>query len=510
MRKIGVLLLTGIGVFASCDVSSQGIVETSLLFSRTTPGGSARILGMGGAQVSLGGDFSSASSNPAGLGMFNRSEITISPSYSVANAASTYFGNTVSQSKSNLSIPSLSFAFHSEKNQGSWISGTFAITLTRLNDFNSSFKYQGVNEHNSIADYLAIDSDGIDPQDFQMDGSYHNTLNRLAYDNYLIEPDQNNIYFSPVGALSLTDVPRMTQQEEIKTSGGQNQWSASYGVNIDDKFFFGAGLHLRSIQYESKKTYSESNFYFMADPTYDPLNTLALHESLKISGSGYAATLGVMVRPFDGVQFGLAFNSPTLYTLSDVYTAQMTTDWNNFDYYGNGSVLLNNLDYSTDELLADYKLKTPGRITGGATFFFGKSGFVSGEVDYINYTGSKYTSKTDGYDVSEDNGIIKDLYQSSTNLRLGGEYRLKSFRFRGGIGRQGEPYYEKQNGISRSVMNYSLGCGYKTTSFYVDAAFTLKAGKNSYRPYPATDNFSPLVKFNNQTTAFLFTVGFPF
>ncbi len=48
---------------------SQSFVDNALLFSRTVPGGSARIQSIGGAQVSLGGDYSSAFSNPAGLGM---------------------------------------------------------------------------------------------------------------------------------------------------------------------------------------------------------------------------------------------------------------------------------------------------------------------------------------------------------------------------------------------------------------------------------------------------------
>ena len=506
MKKLGVLLLYGIVLLCSVEGISQSTSETALLFSRTSAGGSARVQGMGGVQVSFGGDFSSASSNPAGLGMFNKSEFTLSPSYSLANAEATYFGNVVNQTKSNLSIPSLSFAFHSEKNQGRWISRTFAITLTRLNDFNSSFSYEGTNRHNSIADFFVYDSYGIDPLSLQ------NTLNGLAYDNYLIDADPQLNYYSPVGInpLDPTDVPRMTQKENILTSGGQNQWSASYGVNIDDKFFLGAGLHLRSVRYESKKVYGESDFYFAAATAYNPLNNLSLEESLKIYGSGYSATIGAIVRPVDGLQVGLSFNTPTVYALSDVYTAHMTTDWNNFNYYNDGSLILNKEDWKTDEIFSDYSLKIPGRITGGATYFFGKSGFVSGELDIVNYAGSKYTSKTDGVSYDSDNAKIQNLYQQGLNFRVGGEYRLKNYRFRGGAGSQGEPFAEKQNGISRIITNYSCGVGYKTKSFYVDAAFTLITGKNSYRPYSIPGDFSPLVILDNQSTSFLFTVGFPF
>lgn len=514
MKKLGGFLLGGIGMFSVPFVHSQGIVETALLFSRTNNEGSARMQGMGGAQVSLGGDFSSASSNPAGLGMFNRSEFTISPSYSNSNVEASYFGNKVNQARANLSIPSLSFAFHSEKNQGSWISGTFAITLTRLNNFNSTINYKGVNEHHSLMDFIAIDSDGIQKQDLLPKGEYYNTLNGLAYNNYLIEPNSNNLYFSAVGINyndpTGKDVPSMTQQEEIITSGGQNQWSASYGVNIEDRFFFGAGLQLRSLRFDSKKTYGESDFHFVAFPSYNPLHNFSLEETLKISGTGYAGILGAIIRPFDGLQIGVSFTSPTTYTLSDVYSARLKSDWNKFDYWGDGSEILDKMDFETAEILSDYNLKTPGRITGGATYFFGKSGFISADLESVNYSAAKYVSKTNGFSVDSDNGIIKGLYRATFNFRMGGEYRVENFRFRAGFGILGEPFQEKQNNISRTISNYSLGCGYKTKGFYIDAALSLKAGKNSYRPYNMPGDFSPLVTMNNQTAGILFTIGVPF
>ena len=79
MKKIQGLLLAATLMLTAGSVMGQTYSESALTFSRTLPAGSARILGMGGAQISLGGDYSSAYSNPAGLGMYNRSEFTISP-----------------------------------------------------------------------------------------------------------------------------------------------------------------------------------------------------------------------------------------------------------------------------------------------------------------------------------------------------------------------------------------------------------------------------------------------
>jgi len=43
-------------------------VDDALLYSRLGPSGTARTLGIGGANVALGADFGNLTSNPAGLG----------------------------------------------------------------------------------------------------------------------------------------------------------------------------------------------------------------------------------------------------------------------------------------------------------------------------------------------------------------------------------------------------------------------------------------------------------
>src|SRR5689334_23884466 len=97
-RKISAL--TGILLFTISIAWSQGYVESALTFSQTTPGGSARIQAMGGSQIALGGDYSSAASNPAGLGMFNRSEVSLTPGFASYKDQSDYSGVSHDRSKS--------------------------------------------------------------------------------------------------------------------------------------------------------------------------------------------------------------------------------------------------------------------------------------------------------------------------------------------------------------------------------------------------------------------------
>jgi hypothetical protein len=151
--KNGSRWLIGLLMLIPNLVWAQSTSETALLFSRFNPGGSARIQGMGGVQTSLGGDYSSAFSNPAGLGMFNRSEISISPGFNTAKITSAYLDNSTTATKTNLNIPGLGFVFQSDKEgRSGFLSGAFAITLNRVNNFNQDFSYQGVNNKNSIID----------------------------------------------------------------------------------------------------------------------------------------------------------------------------------------------------------------------------------------------------------------------------------------------------------------------------------------------------------------------
>jgi long-subunit fatty acid transport protein len=218
--------------------------------------------------------------------------------------------------------------------------------------------------------------------------------------------------------------------------------------------------------------------------------------------------LGAIVRPIDGFQVGVSYNTPTTYTMSDVYTGRIATDWNDWPYYtGSGIIQLDQFDYATDELLSDYKLKTPGKLALGASFFFSKQGFISGDAEFVNFGGIQYKSNED---FESDNPWIKSLYRSTTTFRLGGEYRLKDYRFRAGVNRQGDPFDEPQNDVSRVIYGFSVGAGIRKENYYVDVALNHTIGKNSYRPYSVAGNFSPLVTINNSVSTFMVTVGLPF
>ncbi|HRG09101.1 MAG TPA: hypothetical protein PLJ08_11045, partial [Cyclobacteriaceae bacterium] len=106
------------------------------------------------------------------------------------------------------------------------------------------------------------DAYGINPTNFDYqnggDNSYFNSLPGLAYNTYLIDnlgQDQNGNYFygSPLQTFDdPNDIRRVIQNETVRTQGAQSQWNLSYGANMGDKFFLGAGLGLSTIRYRSE------------------------------------------------------------------------------------------------------------------------------------------------------------------------------------------------------------------------------------------------------------------
>jgi hypothetical protein len=494
---------------------------------------------MGGAQVALGGDFSSGQSNPAGLGFYNRNEFTISPALTFQSADATYRtaefdgSNNIISSRFNsshngtfASLPGLSAVFGANKNddRAPYLGGTFSISLNRINDFNGGFEYKGQNNGTSIVDYMLEASSGYSKDQFDPkydpnssgigQGDNVNTPAFLGYENYLIGPTTAN------GTTYFTDLTgKPLQSEIVKTSGSQNQWSIAYGANFIDKVFLGASVGIVSVRYEYDKTYKES-FAGQAMNCNGCFNSFELKETRGTTGNGVNLTLGAIFKPVEFFQIGASYATPTGYQLSDTYTASINSSWNNFDYYGNGSKILSKEKSSTYDDPVSYSLSTPARFTFGAAVFYPKKGFITLDVEMINYSrattsnfSAQYYSLTINAE-SDVNRVVSSRFTSATNLRVGGEYRVKKFRIRGGYSIMDDPYLRKPT----DRVNYSLtgvssitgGLGYRDTTFFIDLAVTNTQGNGYYVPYAVATDISPNLNYVNTSTRVMFTVGFPF
>jgi hypothetical protein len=485
------------------DIYSQSYAERAFLFSQANPPGSARIQSLGGSQIAIGGDYSSALSNPAGLGMYNRNEFTFSAGYSAHEVSNNYLGNKNSESKSVFHIPGISYVAKVGRENGSFLGGSLGISFSRKNDYNRTSRLGGFNNNNSIVDYFIDQANGRTTDQFEEGAENYNSPTGLAYFNYLIgsteilnPPGPANQYF--------TDAGYPTQLEENEVKGASNQWSISYGANFMDKVFLGGGIGISSIRYESQRIFQES---FESDT----LEFINLSENLDIKGTGINLTLGAIVRPVEFIQLGISYTTPTAYSVSQTYEASMGTIWNNFDYFGDQTEILGdntNDPIATDIVASNYGLTTPSRLSGGIALI-SEFGFITGDVELTNPGRTKYRTDTQGISYSTENDEIGDIYSSTINYRVGAEYRKSIFRVRAGYGVQGNTYQDYIES-SNSIRTISGGIGIRKKEFYIDFALNHRKGKTLYQPYTFSDGSGPTSDQTNRSVTGMVTVGFPF
>ena len=512
MKKWIKLILLSVGGVFILNFSLAQVTPASLglLFSQTNYGGTARIRGLGEANTALGGDLSSTSSNPAGLGFYNRSEVSLTPIVSINSTNSTYLNNTTSASSTSFGLGNIGVALNSKRPDnipGSWKGGTFGFSYNRLRDYNNEVIYRGTNIDN---DYLDFVLDFGNSNEAQI-GDYY--LVDLPYETYLINDfsvDQNgdttfNVWDTFVEFAS-PDTP-VDQEEQIITSGSLNKWSISYGGNVADRFYFGFGLGIMSLKYKNEKTYSEVRY------PESILNNYSLFEKQDVSGTGVNGTIGIIVRPVNTLTIGVSFVTPTAYTLTDKFETSMRSIWNEsaFDYYGDDAFFTG--DHGAQETLDDwtYTLNTPMRLNTGLAFFFNKNGFITADIEWVDY--SKIKFRFDQGDINQENDAIKELYTSVINYRFGGEFRTGTFRFRAGYNYLSNPLKDQEE-VNRAISTYSGGIGYRKQKFYLDLSVLYSSSKGKRIPYIIYEDQgigpTPVADIKYNTTRLVFTGGFYF
>jgi hypothetical protein len=499
-----------------------GIQQTSfaqyqtdaLRYSQTNFGGSARFQATGGAATSLGGDISSAYYNPAGLGFNRKSEFSITPSLALINTNGTMNGSLSSDNTVNPNINQfgLAFSFPKDGTASDWKGGTFAITFTRLNNFNNNTIYSGRNDKNSIIDsWIENANNNFTVQDLESQvngGIYDNEA--MAYKNYLL-----NFYPNANGGKFDSDVyPGVsTQREKITETGSQNQWNIAYGANYNDIFYVGGGLGVQSLSYERKRVFTETqeSVFPLKDGTRPPkiLNNLELSDNLKHSGLGFNLNIGIIVRPHEAWRIGASFISPTWFSISETYSANLVTNYSNYQIDG---LTLGRRTAETVLFSSDFKLQTPLRLNVGTSVIIAKKGFLSVDAEYLSYSTAKLSAE---FNIDNSNTRINNLYTSALNLRGGGELRLDKYRLRLGAALYGTPYKVNDN-ITTPKLFITGGLGYYSKKNYFDLTIVQQSNTIAYQIYEYSSELAskigspPVATLATSRTNIVLTAGFFF
>ena len=126
----------------------------ALRYSQTNYEGSARSTAMGSAFGALGGDFISASINPAGLGFYRTGEFTISPTLNINNCESSYLKTSNTDNKYRFNFNNINYVGAVNTGAETGIVGfSFGIGYNRLKNLHSNITIIGKDAETSLLDY---------------------------------------------------------------------------------------------------------------------------------------------------------------------------------------------------------------------------------------------------------------------------------------------------------------------------------------------------------------------
>ncbi len=490
--------------------------------SRMQNFGTARVMGMGGAFVSLGADLTSMSLNPAGLGMYRRSEFAITPLVAVSHAETANTASWASNNKGRFTVGNIGAAINVYENASKGVTSiTFGMGLNRIADFNTRYSYSSEAEFNgtpvaSIADIFAgmfNRGEGgqiIYPQP-QPDGNPNGRLDYanpyfwpavLGYKNAMthVNPTSGSWERDAIG-----NNASIRRSVDVQNVGSINEFDVSFGMNINNLVYVGATLGIQSVHKRSDVVYGEDYGYFDNPEglAYGPdgklrpaqLGYADLWQRTELDGSGFNFKLGVVVRPTKGLRLGMAFHTPTFYSLERSYRAG--TDYrllSNEDSPSFEDRIESPIQYDEDG--NSWEFISPSRLMFGASYTFGKYAVVSVDYERDWYNGIRVKNTPRGIDFSKEDYKLdfKENFCGTNSIRAGIEVKpLPIFALRAGGGytssmlRDEELAYEFPQ--STTSYYFTAGAGVNITKNIVfDLAYQyLSQQQSQYRLFYSYD-----------------------
>ena len=476
-----------IGLRLICGMSLAQNETDAFRYSQYSPTGTARYSSLSGAIGAFGADFTGLSANnPAGLGVYKKSEITFTFAVPYNKITSTYNGEQSSEVKYGFTFNNLGFVFSFSNSDPKWKKVQFATGLNNLArykgiSFVSGPNIGGEQGTTNFFDYVAESSNGKIPDLLQgIEGG--------AYDFYLTDLKQGETdqYYSMVGA-------QFYQQEIIKTDGYLNEYIFSLGSNYDDKIFLGATIGIPFFSYVQEATYTESRNGF-----YD---TLIAYNRFTSRATGVNLKLGIIYQPAKFIRVGAAVHTPTFYpNVKERYENYIDIPVVYYDtiiyrpplYEGQGSF--------------NYQLVTPYHAIANVAFIFKNIGFLNIDYDFTDYSTSRMPAVS-SYSFKNENKAIGEHYQGVHTIRAGGEVNISSHvSLRLGYSYSTNPY--KKLAKDGTYQTFSGGIGYKSKIFFADFAYMYKYfnDKEVFYNYNAESLYPYTSRIVNQV--FALTFGF--
>lgn len=529
IQKIGTAVaILSVGLVSLPMDADAQYLHDMIRIAKPESGATARFRALGNAQTSLGGDLSSLSGNPAGLGFFNQSDIGLSFDFLADVNDATYFGQTTNHSlnKFGISQAGLVFNFPSMRDRGGnlndgWLNFNLGIGYFKTNDFNTTLSYSGINPNSTFAHFL---SDKADSPTGAIEGD-------MGWESYLIdfnESNPGNTYHYPT-VLEGDN----SQRNVLSDRGWQSSVNVSMGANYSNKLYMGLSLGLPAFRYTGKQVFTEAGYVksfddiFRENPTSafldeneDAFDLLEADYETEYNykqtshGRGVNATLGLIYKPIPAVSIGISASTPSWYWITDEGFTYMDAWY--YDPHESNPFFTYNSDEFEDYL--EYTVRTPYRVNGGVSALFGGYGLVSVDLEYVDYSSMRFSASehlgaSAKADLDENmNRAVRTNFKSAVNFRAGAEYLFAEHLLgRLGYSRQGSPY--KENEVKTEIV--SGGLGYRVNKMYLDLTYQYFTQSFQHRPYEIdtswwTEAQNPAASVTNNRHHVMMTLGFKF
>ena len=505
-----------------------------LQMSQTELRGTSRFQSMAGAFGALGGDLSTLTQNPAGIGVYRNSDLGITLSLDMNSSESS--GKKLNESKFN--VNNVGYVGAIRLDSESVPNLNFGFTYNRLQDYNRHYVGGVNNIPTSMSNFIANELVNVPD----------------IYPDELLYWDDFNPYFDGYGAwaaVTTFDMPTKNgyvgvinvdadgymqglyyngtsgiAKYDIEERGHADEYNIAFGGNFANKLYFGLDFGILDLDYTSYQYYDEklNNPYIMLDDydlfesEIDNKDTRAdwgLYNYLHTKGTGVNFKLGLIWRPTQALRFGAAFHTPTYYDMRDTYYQSAYLDGYQYD-----NQLYSADKYSDDGYSGSYTMSTPWRFMGSVAGVIGTKGIVSMDYEYVaNQTMRIGDERGNNYPDVTNN--VKNFFKPSHIIRIGGEYRVnpswslragysfKTSQVKKGVDDQtfsdvdplidggGEITYEIPTVGTNPAYQYdntvqyiTCGLGYRHKAFYADLAYVHKMREsvyNAFSPVLVTD-----------------------
>jgi hypothetical protein len=519
---IAALLLSSSFTIAQTEFDALKYVQTDI-------NGTARYMSMAGAFGALGGDPSAIKDNPAGLGIYRKSELTGTLNIMMQNSTSNWqyqnasitknsfgYDNVYKLGPNNFSLVLASPTWRNENGSDGLLSSNWSFSYNRLKNFNKNTNLKSGSSISSMTDYLSYFSEGYYPGDFYFPGNQINylfenpnmaNLSIYGYQGYLMDSVAPGIWQSGISNM-------VTPAYMLSEKGHLDEYSVGWAGNFSNMLYFGATLNYQALNYTAVGKYTEN---------FGSEGGMNLGDTVYTKGNGVNLKIGVIIRPTDFLRLGISLHTPTLFAITDNYysTLVYSRSLSNGTKISDGTIVGSGSNKT-------FQLQSPTQINLSAAYIISNKGLISAEYAYSNYTGTKFLSDSgNSQEFSYENEGMKKILNDGRTIKLGAEYKLtENIALRAGFANTNSTTKsdaEKSMSITtkrvdteyflQNSTNYlTAGLGYREAGWFIDFAYMNRVVDETFYPYKSSvltykANPASVITTNNNVVV---TLGFRF